>query len=356
MSQAQDMAAINGLIVRTTPTNAAATAIQASWLEWYGSLPAFERDYDPDALYDAKLRRDAFNRAMSNGAVSAPGPIAPVTPTPKPTIKRGSRDPDGSTAGPVHEWQAIVGAVPVDGIFGSKTESLTKTWQKAHGLVNDGIVGPLTWSQALNNSLAVAAVAAPVAVAAVQAAQNVAAAMPPSPAQQVIASAADKMATAAAVAAGTPPAVTKAKTEAVATQTAAAIAAQTPVTSSSFPVLREGSKGDSVRTWQAMIGITADGVFGPDTAKATRAWQTAHGLVADGVVGPATWTAAALPQNAAINSDPIGNAVGKATNAVIGAFSDLRTLTPNWLKWTAGGLLGWSGILAIGSLRRKKSV
>ncbi len=161
MSQSQDMAAINDAILRTTPTNAAAAGLQDGWIQWYGALPAFERDYDSDALSDAKLRRDAFNRAMSTGAVSAPGPIAAVSPGPKPTIRRGSVDPKGSTAGPVHEWQAIVGAIPVDGIFGSQTESLTKTWQKAHGLVNDGIVGQLTWAQALANSNAVAALAAP---------------------------------------------------------------------------------------------------------------------------------------------------------------------------------------------------
>ncbi len=49
MSQAQDMAAINDLFLRTTPTNAAAAALQDTWVQWFGSLPSFERDYDGDA-------------------------------------------------------------------------------------------------------------------------------------------------------------------------------------------------------------------------------------------------------------------------------------------------------------------
>ena len=37
---------------------------------------------------------------------------------------------------------------------------------------------------------------------------------------------------------------------------------------------------------QAKLGIVADGVFGPGTAKAVKAWQEANGLTPDGVIGP----------------------------------------------------------------------
>lgn len=56
--------------------------------------------------------------------------------------------------------------------------------------------------------------------------------------------------------------------------------------------IRKGARGAEVRTWQRIVGVPDDGVFGPKTEAATKAWQSAHGLVADGIVGPKTWAAA----------------------------------------------------------------
>src|SRR5882672_7965698 len=56
--------------------------------------------------------------------------------------------------------------------------------------------------------------------------------------------------------------------------------------------IRQGSSGPDVALWQTIIGVTADGIFGPKTATATKAWQGSHGLAADGIVGPKTWGAA----------------------------------------------------------------
>ncbi len=57
--------------------------------------------------------------------------------------------------------------------------------------------------------------------------------------------------------------------------------------------IRQGSPvSDDVREWQRILGVTADGKFGPATTAATRKWQSAHGLTADGVVGPKSWSAA----------------------------------------------------------------
>lgn len=41
--------------------------------------------------------------------------------------------------------QSIVGA-DVDGIYGPRTERAVRIWQRDHGLLPDGIVGPLTWA------------------------------------------------------------------------------------------------------------------------------------------------------------------------------------------------------------------
>lgn len=54
---------------------------------------------------------------------------------------------------------------------------------------------------------------------------------------------------------------------------------------------RQNNAAD-VKAWQAIIGVTPDGAFGPATEAKTKEWQKAHKLVADGVVGPATWSAA----------------------------------------------------------------
>ena len=51
------------------------------------------------------------------------------------------------------------------------------------------------------------------------------------------------------------------------------------------------SRGAGVRLLQRRLGIVADGVFGPGTARAVRAFQRAHGMTPDGIVGPATWAA-----------------------------------------------------------------
>lgn len=68
-----------------------------------------------------------------------------------------------------------------------------------------------------------------------------------------------------------------------------------PVTppASPRPTLRQGARGDAVRELQALLGITADGVFGPKTAAAVRAFQARRQLLPDGIVGRMTWAALA---------------------------------------------------------------
>ena len=45
---------------------------------------------------------------------------------------------------------------------------------------------------------------------------------------------------------------------------------------------------------QAKLGVTADGVMGPQTKRAIKRFQRANGLTVDGVVGPQTLTALGL--------------------------------------------------------------
>lgn len=56
-------------------------------------------------------------------------------------------------------------------------------------------------------------------------------------------------------------------------------------------VCRRGSTGDAVKTIQANVRATVDGVFGSNTEVAVKKFQKDHGLTADGIVGKNTWKA-----------------------------------------------------------------
>lgn len=70
------------------------------------------------------------------------------------------------------------------------------------------------------------------------------------------------------------------------------------------PTLRQGSRGLEVRQLQQQLGITSDGIFGPQTAAAVRQFQRDRGLSQDAIVGPKTW--AALTAARAQNTTPTG--------------------------------------------------
>ena len=57
--------------------------------------------------------------------------------------------------------------------------------------------------------------------------------------------------------------------------------------------LRIGDTGPDVERWQRVVGCTTDGIFGPNTARATRIWQGSHGLDQTGAVTAEEWAALA---------------------------------------------------------------
>jgi putative chitinase len=78
-------------------------------------------------------------------------------------------------------------------------------------------------------------------------------------------------------------------------------------------LLKLGSEGEDVKKLQEKLGVDPIGKFGPKTEAAVKAWQAINGLTADGIVGAGTWgklfsgaapAAAAAPVAAA----PIANA------------------------------------------------
>lgn len=71
---------------------------------------------------------------------------------------------------------------------------------------------------------------------------------------------------------------------------------------SPMPVLKQGAKGDAVRSLQTVLTKGAyglwektpqgvDGVFGPNTDASVRAFQAWAGCAVDGIVGQETWDA-----------------------------------------------------------------
>ena len=55
-----------------------------------------------------------------------------------------------------------------------------------------------------------------------------------------------------------------------------------------YTTLRIGSKGNDVKKLQQALGITADGIYGSQTAAAVKAYQKKNGLSVDGIAGNQT--------------------------------------------------------------------
>lgn len=78
-------------------------------------------------------------KALKSKSTTQPKKNNNAAPYPGHVIERGSTGQD------VKRIQQAVGATP-DGIFGPVTEAKVKAYQKRHGLIADGMVGPKTWS------------------------------------------------------------------------------------------------------------------------------------------------------------------------------------------------------------------
>ena len=74
------------------------------------------------------------------------------------------------------------------------------------------------------------------------------------------------------------------------------IALDNQVWAAQQPVIREGSRGEGVKSFQEMYNnhagrnLAVDGDFGAKTKAAVIEFQQSRGLTADGIVGRQTWT------------------------------------------------------------------
>jgi peptidoglycan hydrolase-like protein with peptidoglycan-binding domain len=84
-----------------------------------------------------------------------------------------------------------------------------------------------------------------------------------------------------------------------------ATAASTTQKAPSVKKTKSVAPGISVAAVQRALGITADGVFGPQTRRAVKRFQRANGLAVDGVVGPQTLAALGLrAKDSSASGDP----------------------------------------------------
>jgi len=100
-----------------------------------------------DYKIDPTFNMDDFRfqvAAIMGGRAPKPSRIPAKDGEGRPTLQRGA---SGSF---VLEVQAIIG-VAADGQYGSFTEAAVRQFQRDHGLVPDGIVGPRTWATLLSS-------------------------------------------------------------------------------------------------------------------------------------------------------------------------------------------------------------
>jgi len=88
-----------------------------------------------------------YDVSLTNGTWPAGKPAPAPAPPPSRTCTVNLRVlSNGSTGGDVRSLQLILRGLVVDGIFGPGTESAVRSFQAAHKLAVDGIVGSATWS------------------------------------------------------------------------------------------------------------------------------------------------------------------------------------------------------------------
>jgi peptidoglycan hydrolase-like protein with peptidoglycan-binding domain len=174
----------------------------------------------------------------------------------------------------VEALQSKLGISP-DGVYGPQTARAVRAYQRAHGMTADGIAGPQTRS-------ALGLRAGPVL-----------------------------------------------KRKGGATASASAHASG-----------RVTARGGGVEALQRKLGIGADGVFGPQTARALRSYQRAHGMTADGIAGPQTRSALGMGPGPVLKRKGGGGHHGHAATRSVAAHGGGVSALQRALGISADGVFG----------------
>ena len=110
---------------------------------------------------------------------------------------------------------------------------------------------------------------------------------------------------------------------------------------------------EAVKKVQKLVGVTADGIYGPKTEAAVKAWQKSHNLDDDGIVGPKTW-AAMFPEQKETNSKCVDPSVVYMPLSVHVTKSPGRKVKYLAIHYTAGGSSGKGRARAIKSVFEKR--
>jgi len=275
-------------------------AVRIPEAEALGLTPRFKpRDLTSVDLWQKSILRSQHRRRMVEQAranrkpVRRAGGIALAAAAVLPAATGVAAADNSSQPALTHVFGASVSSVqsalgiPADGIWGPQTEAAVRGYQAQHGLTVDGIVGPKTLASLGLVSATTATASSSGSAATISAVQSKIGV----PADGVFGPQ-----TAAAVkhyqsAHG----LTADGIVGPATAQAMGLSApSSPLREAHSHHARAHASSDSssgsssVSDVQRALGISADGVFGPQTAQAVKHFQSAHGLTADGVVGPAT--------------------------------------------------------------------
>ncbi len=117
-------------------------------------------------------------------------------------------------------------------------------------------------------------------------------------------------------------------------------------------LLKQGTKGSTVKALQEKLGIGADGQYGAGTAKAVTEYQKKNGLKADGIAGPSTLAQMKLfkeitPETVKMSQISAGSAASSAATAAPAAAAGGQPAGMATAEASAGGGSIWDTIKGI---------